>query len=86
MKHLKLYEEFEKKDIIKYKGKAAQVLNKDGDKVTIKLFKPNKVITVDKSYIEKPIKCLAQCDKRIVGEKNNRYIKCFSCGKEFRKN
>lgn len=84
MVYLKLFEEFTPKEIITYRGVIGQVLSEEGDKVTIRTFKPNRTLTVDKSKVSPQIKCLAQCDKRVVGKGDNRYVKCFSCGKEQR--
>lgn len=84
MKHLKLFEQFTPNEIITYKGNVGQVLSEEGDKVTIKTFKPNRTLTVKKERVKKQIKCLSQCDKRIVGEGDDRYLKCFYCGKEQR--
>jgi len=84
MNYLKLFEEFTPKEIITYRGVMGQVLSEEGDKVTIRTFKPNRTLTVDKDKVSPQIKCLAQCDKRVVGKGDNRYVKCFSCGKEQR--
>lgn len=84
MNYLKLFEEFTPKEIITYRGVVGQVLSEEGDKVTIRTFKPNRTLTVDKIKVSPQIKCLAQCDKRVVGKGDNRYVKCFSCGKEQR--
>lgn len=84
MNYLKLFEEFTPKEIITYKGLVGQVLSEEGDKVTIRTFKPNRTLTVAKAKVTPQIKCLAQCDKRVVGKGDNRYVKCFSCGKEQR--
>lgn len=84
MVYIKLYEEFTPKQIVTYKGNVAEVLSEDDNNVTIRTFKPNRTLTVSKERVVPQIKCLAQCYKRIVGEGDNRYIKCFSCGKEQR--
>lgn len=84
MNYLKLFEEFTTKEIITYRGVVGQVLSEEGDKVTIRTFKPNRTLTVDKNRVISQIKCLSQCDKRVVGDGDNRYVKCFYCGKEQR--
>jgi hypothetical protein len=84
MVYIKLYEQFTPKQIVTYKGNVAEVLSKDGNNVTIRTFKPNRTLTVSKERVTPQIKCLSQCDKRVVGEGDNRYIKCFSCEKEQR--
>ena len=84
MLYLKLYEDFTPKQIITYKGDVGQVISSNDDEVTIKVFNSNKVITVDKDDVKKQVKCLSQCDKRVVGNGDDRYLKCFYCGKEQR--
>lgn len=84
MLYLKLYEDFTPKQIITYKGDVGQVISSNDDEVTIKVFNSNKVITVDKDDVKKQVKCLSQCDKRVVGDGDDRYLKCFYCGKEQR--
>lgn len=83
MKHLKkINEKFEPKEIVTYKGNICQVIEEYKDQVEIKMFKPIKILKVDKSLVKHQIKCLSNCDKRIVGQGNKRYLKCFYCGKE----
>lgn len=84
MRHLKIFEEFNPKQIVTYKGNVAEVISTDKDDVTINIFKLNKIVTVPKDRVISQIKCLSQCDKRVVGDGDNRYVKCFYCGKEQR--
>lgn len=84
MKILKLFEEFTPKEIVTVNGEIGQVLSEQGDDVVVRFFKPKRTKVVSKEDVKPQVKCLSQCDKRIVGDDNNRYIKCFSCGKEQR--
>lgn len=84
MNYIKLFEEFEAKEIVTVKGETGKVVSDRGDKVAIRFFKPNRVELVDKEDVQPQVKCLSQCDKRVVGEGDDRYVKCFYCGKEQR--
>ena len=84
MNYLKLFEEFTPKEIVTVNGEIGQVISEmDGD-VVVRFFKPRRTKIVSKEDVKPQVKCLAQCDKRVVGDEDNRYIKCFSCGKEQR--
>lgn len=84
MNYLKLFEEFTPKEIVTVNGEIGQVVSETGDEVVVRFFKPIRTRTVSRDVVKPQVKCLAQCDKRVVGDKDNRYIKCFSCGKEQR--
>lgn len=84
MNYLKLFEEFTPKEIVTVDGEIGQVVSETGDEVVIKFFKPKRTKIVDKTKVKPQVKCLSQCDKQVVGKGDNRYIKCFSCGKEQR--
>ena len=82
MNYLKLFEEFKPKDIVTVEGELGQVVSENDDEVIVKFFKPKRTKIVDKDKVQPQAKCLSQCDKRVVGKGNKRYIKCFYCGKE----
>lgn len=82
MLHLKLFEEFTKDDIVTVRGRLGKVVSEKGDEVVVKFFKPNRTKIVDREDVIAQVKCLSQCDKRIVGDGDNRHVKCFYCGKE----
>jgi hypothetical protein len=82
MLHLKLFEDFTKDDIVTVRGRLGKVVSENEDDVVVKFFKPNRTKVVGKEEVIPQVKCLSQCDKRIVGSDDKRYIKCFFCGKE----
>ena len=84
MNYLKLFEEFTPKEIVTVNGEIGQVISEIDDDVVVRFFKPRRTKIVSKEDVKPQVKCLAQCDKRVVGDKDNRYVKCFSCGKEQR--
>jgi hypothetical protein len=84
MIYLKLFEEFDAKEIVTVDGNLGQVVSDNGDEVIVKFFKPKITKIVDKDKVKPQVKCLSQCDRRVVGDADNRYIKCFYCGKEQR--
>ncbi len=88
MFYIKLFEEFTPEEIVTVNGKLGKVLSEKDDDVVVKFFKSKRTKIVDRSDVKSQVKCLSQCDKRIVGVDDNRYIKCFYCGKEqkFKKN
>ncbi len=85
MKYLKIYEEFNDGDVVKYRGQPAKVVSEESDKVTINLLKFNRKLEVGKNEITKINKCLSQCDKKVItDEEGKRFVKCSFCGMEKR--
>jgi len=84
MLHLKLFEEFTRDELVTVKGELGKVVSDDGNEVVVKFLKSRRTKIVDKGDVQINKKCLSQCDKRIVGEGDDRYIKCFYCNKEQR--
>ena len=85
MKYLKVYEEFNGGDIVEYRGRPAKVISEESDRVTINLLKFDRTLEVGKNEITKINKCLSQCDKKVVTDKEgNRFVKCYFCGMEKR--
>ena len=82
MLYLKLFEEFTKDDIVTVRGRKGMVVSEKGDEVVVKFFKPNTTKIVDREEVKSKVKCLSQCDKKVVGSGDDRYVKCFYCGKE----
>jgi len=82
MLHLKSFEEFTKDDIVTVRGKVAKVVSERGDEVVVKFLKSKRTKIVDKEDVLVNPKCLSQCDKRIAGSGDDRYVKCFYCNKE----
>lgn len=82
MNYLKLFEEFTPKEIVTVDGEIGQVVSENDDEVVVKFFNPRRTKIVDKDKVKPQVKCLSQCDKKVVGKGDNRYVKCFSCGKE----
>jgi hypothetical protein len=82
MKYIRLFEEFSNGELVTLNGEYGRIININGDLVEMLFFKPRRKETVNKEDIEYPIKCLANCDKKIIGQSDNRYVKCFYCGKE----
>lgn len=82
MKYIKLFENFSDKEIVTVKGEIGQVIKDEGDKVLIKFFKPLRDELVRRESVKKQVKCLSQCNKRVIGSGNNRMLKCSYCGKE----
>ena len=82
MLYLKLFEEFTKDEVVTLNGRKGIVVSEKGDDVVVKFFKPNTTKIVHKDDIKSKVKCLSQCDKGIVGDGDNRFVKCSFCGKE----
>ena len=84
MLYIKLFEEFTPKEIVTVNGELGKVVSEIGNDVVVKFFNPRRTKRVDRADVQPQIKCLSQCDKRVVGDEDDRYIKCFYCGKEQR--
>lgn len=82
MLYLKLFEEFTKDDIVTVRGRMGKVVSEKDDEVVVKFFKTKRTKLVNREDVISQAKCLSQCDKNIVGKGDDRYIKCFYCGKE----
>ena len=84
MRYIKMFEEFSPREKVVVDGKPGRVVSEDGENVTVKFTDPAIIKVIDKSELLKSIKCLSQCNRKIVGEGDDRYIKCTYCGKENR--
>lgn len=81
MNYLKLFEEFTPNEIVTFNGETGQVISEDGDEIVVRFFKPKRTRILHKDDVKPQVKCLSQCDRHVVGSGDNRYVKCFSCGK-----
>lgn len=88
MFYIKLFEEFKPEEIVTVNGKLGKVVSEKDDEIMVKFFKSKRTKVVDRENVHSQVKCLSQCDKKVVGDGDNRYVKCFYCGKEqkFKKN
>jgi hypothetical protein len=84
MNYLKLFEEFTPKEIVTVNGEIGQVISETEDGIVVRFFKPKRTKVVSRDMVKPQVKCLSQCDRRVVGDEDDRYVKCFSCGKEQR--
>lgn len=82
MRYLMLFENFENKEIVTVDGEIGQVLGEKDGNIIVKFFRPSRTELIDPNDVKKQIKCLSQCDKKIVGVGNKRKIECSYCGKE----
>lgn len=82
MKNMQLFEEFEPRDIVDYKGQRARIMSKEGDKFRIVILRGAKELLVDKEDITQPGRCLGRCDRRVIGEGDNRQVYCFGCDRK----